>query len=138
MAGDPSASHTAERPRLLLAEEDAVLRRSLQLLLHARGFDVRAYASGTALLADPLAHTACCVIADYQLDEIDGIEVLARLRQIGWAGPAVLITGLRSSELRDRAKAQGFAQVLEKPFRDHALGNAVARLTGMGEADPLS
>ncbi len=145
MAGDTSASRTtaqtSERPRLLLAEDDAGLRRSLQLLFRARGFDVRAYASGAALLADPLARAACCVVADYQLDEIggiDGIEVLARLRESGWSGPAVLITGFATSELAARARAQGFAQVLEKPFREHALGSAIARLTGIGKPDALA
>lgn len=138
MAGEPSASRTAERPRLLLAEEDAELRRSMQLFLCARGFDVRAYASGAALLADPLAPTACCVVADYQLDGMDGIQLLSCLLAIGWSGPAVLIARTPSAELEERARAQGFAHVLEKPFREHVLGCAVARLTGVGEADPLS
>lgn len=138
MAGETSAYRIAERPRLLLATDDADLRRSLQLLFRARGFDVRAYATSTALLADPLACDACCVVADYQLDEIDGIEVLVRLRESGWSGPAVLITSFANSDLAERARAGGFSQVLEKPFRKPALGNAIARLTGVGKPDVLS
>lgn len=138
MAGDTTASPIAQRPRLALAEDDAGVRRSLQLLFRARGFDVRAYASGAALLADPLARAACCVVADYQLDEIDGIEVLARLRATGWSGPAVLITGFPSAEVSARATAEGFSEVLEKPLREHTLGNAIARLTGVGEPGALS
>lgn len=123
-----------ERPYLLLLEDDAAVRRSLQLLLRARGFDVRAYATGTALLADPLARDACCFVADYRLAEIDGIEVLSRLRESGWSGPAVLITAFPSADVSERALAHGFSQVLEKPFREHALGDALARLTGRGQA----
>ncbi len=119
-----------ERPVLLLAEEDAGLRRSLQLLLRSRGFDVHAYAKGAALLADPQADTACCIVADYHLEELSGIEILARLRQRGWSGPAVLLTPFCTADIRESASAQGFAHVLEKPIRDYTLGNAVARLTG--------
>ena len=138
MAGEIIASPSPERPRLLLVEDDAGVRRSLQLLLRARGFDVRAYATAGALLADPLAQDACCVVADYRLEETDGIEVLSRLRAEGWSGPAVLITAFPSADLSERALAHGFSRVLEKPFREHALGDAVAQLTGTSEAYSLS
>ena len=134
MTSERIASQMQERPRLLLVEDDAGVRRSLQLLFRARGFDVRAYAAGAALLADPTARDACCFIADYRLDETDGIDVLCRLRESGWSGPAVLITAFPSADLTERALAHGFSQVLEKPFREHVLGEAVARLTGGGEA----
>ncbi|NIJ15392.1 response regulator transcription factor [Sphingobium vermicomposti] len=138
MASEIIAPPVRERPRLLLVEDDAGVRRSLQLLFRARGFDVRAYATGAALLADPLTRDACCFVADFRLEEIDGIEVLARLRKTGWSGPAVLITAFPSADLSARALAQGFGQVLEKPFREHALGDAVARLMGAGQATAQS
>lgn len=138
MAGERVAPPAGERPRLLLVEDDAGVRRSLQFLFRARGFDVRAYATGAALLADPLNLGACCFVTDYRLEEIDGFEVLARLRESGWSGPAVLITAFPSPELSERALARGFSLVLEKPFREHAIGDAVARLTGAGEAAALS
>lgn len=130
MAGEIIDAPARERPRLLLVEDDAGVRRSLQLLFRARGFDVRAYATGDSLLADTLSHDACCFVADYRLEQIDGIEVLSRLRASGWSGPAVLITAFPSAELSERALAHGFDQILEKPFREHALGDAVVRLTG--------
>ena len=134
MTSERIASQMQERPRLLLVEDDAGVRRSVQLLFRARGFDVRAYAAGAALLADPTARDACCFIADYRLDETDGIDVLCRLRESGWSGPAVLITAFPSPDLTERALAHGFNQVLEKPFREHVLGETVARLTSAGEA----
>ena len=137
MADEKAASPARQRPRLALVEDDAGVRRSLQLLFRAWGFDVRAYAAGTALLADPAAREACCLVADYRLAETDGIELLSCLRGSGWSGPAVLITAFPSADLAERALARGFSQVIEKPFRDHALGDAVARLTGAGDARAL-
>ena len=129
MAGDDIAALSADRTRLLLVEDDAGVRRSLQLLLRARGFDVRAYAEGTALLADPLADSAGCFVADYSMADLDGLEVLSRLRSRGWSGPAVLITAFPTEELKERALASGFDEVLEKPFREHALADTMVRLT---------
>jgi FixJ family two-component response regulator len=138
MAGENIATPSQDRPRLLLVEDDAGVRRSLQLLLRARGFDVRAYSAGAALLADPLADSAGCFVADYSMDDLDGLEVLSRLRSRGWTGPAVLITAFPTADLRERALASGFDEVLEKPFRENVLGDTVVRLTQAREAHRLS
>lgn len=129
MAGDTRSGSAKARPRLLLVEDDAGVRRSLQLLLQAKGFDVRAYATGAALLADPSVDGASLFVADYSMDDLDGIEVLSRLRTRGWAGPAVLITAYPSPTLDARARAKGFDVVLEKPFRDHVLVETVTKLS---------
>lgn len=129
MVGDNLSGSSQRRPRLLLVEDDAGVRRSLQLLLQAKGFDVRAYATGAALLADPSSDDARCIVADYSMDDIDGLEVLSRLRARGWKGPAVLITAYPSPALEERARAEGFNLVLEKPFRDHMLVETVTRLS---------
>lgn len=116
------------RPRILLVDDDPGVRRSLQLLLRGRGFDVRAYAMGSALLADGDVHEAACFISDYRMEDIDGLAVLGRLRADGWNGPAVLITAFPSPDLIERAKAAGYASVVDKPFREHALADIVGRL----------
>lgn len=116
-----------DRARLLLVEDDPGVRRSLQLLLHGRGFEVRAYASGLALLADPTALDAVCLVSDYRMPEIDGILILQRLRQLGWEGKALLITAFRSAHLVNQALAVGYSRVIEKPLIDTALVEAVER-----------
>ncbi len=70
----------ATRPVIMLVEDDPGVRRSIQLLLQAKGYDVRSYASSKALLADPLALAAACLVTDYLMPEIDGIGVLQALR----------------------------------------------------------
>jgi FixJ family two-component response regulator len=115
------------RARLLLVEDDPGVRRSLQLLLRGRGFDVRAYASGLALLADPTTLGAVCLVADYRMPEIDGLLILRRLRDLGWRGQAVLITAFPSAHLIDQALAAGYSRVVEKPMVEAALVDAVER-----------
>lgn len=119
-----------DRARLLLVEDDSGVRRSLQLLLHGRGFEVRAYASGLALLADPTALGAVCLVADYRMPEIDGLLILKRLRNLGWRGQALLITAFPSARLIDQALAAGYGRVIEKPLVEAALVEAVERAVG--------
>lgn len=118
------------RLRILLVEDDSTLRRSLQLSLQARGYDVRAHASGVTMLQDSAWVDAACMVADSHLERPNGFEILSSLRARGWAGPALLIADDLSDELCDRATAGGFAQVIEQPFRESAVADTVARLTG--------
>jgi FixJ family two-component response regulator len=122
-----TSSQTA-RPQVLLAEDDPAVRRSLQLLLHGQGYDVRSYASGSALLADPKARNAVCFVADYRMPGMDGVETFVALRGDGWMGPAVLLTAFPSAELKERAHLAGFSAILEKPLHERSLADALTRL----------
>ena len=101
----------------------------MQLLLRGRGFEVKAYANARALLADPAALEAVCLVADYRLAGTDGIAVLQALRARGWQQPAVLMTAFGSEDIAGRARAAGFEEVFEKPLKDLALVAALERLT---------
>lgn len=119
-----------ERATILLVEDDPGVRRSLQLLLQARGYLVRAFASGIDLLADPASVKAACLVADYRLDGLDGLAVQRQLRARGWRGGAILITAFNDKDLAEQARAEGFSDVIDKPLLERALSGAVARLVG--------
>lgn len=116
------------RPKILLLEDDPAVRRSLQLLLQGQGYDVRSHAAGASLLADANTKDAVCLVADYFMDDLDGIAVLSRMRENNWRGPAILITGFPSAELRERAAVAGYATILEKPPRPNTLVELVSCL----------
>ena len=122
------ASEQAGRPRVLVVEDDAAVRRSLQLLLRGHGLDVRAFASARQALADPQAKTAACLVVDLVMPEIDGIALLAALRAAGWSGPAILISGQLTPERSASAAQAGFATVVRKPFADESIVETVHRV----------
>lgn len=124
----------AARPLLFLLEDDPAVRRSLQLVLQGRGFDVRAHESPVTLLADEGICAAACLIADYRLAHMTGIDVLLALRGLGWLGPAILITGHGSKDLSKRAAEAGFAAIFEKPLRKFSLVKALHKLTRHSDA----
>jgi two-component system, LuxR family, response regulator FixJ len=122
------------RTRILLVEDDAAVRRALQLLLTGEGYDVRSYGSGTGLARDPEALAAACLVADLMIPERDAVELLQDLRGAGWAGKAILVSGFLTSERTSRAYDAGYDRVLAKPLREAVLTNEIANLLGPGRA----
>ncbi|MEO0465654.1 MAG: response regulator [Pseudomonadota bacterium] len=114
-----------ERPncsgRLVLVEDDPDVRRSLTLMLRARGFSMDQYASGTELLSTRVLPIADGLLIDYKLPGINGIELLGRLRKAGQMAPALMITGFISTTLHARAAEAGFLDVIEKPSTGQVL-----------------
>src|SRR3546814_5329092 len=72
---DTISSTKQERPYILLVAEENALRRSLQLTLRARGYEVRAFASGAHALAEPSALQATCLITDHHMAEMTGEDL---------------------------------------------------------------
>lgn len=124
----PRSSLACKRAMVLVVEDDSAVRRSLQLLLQANGFDVRAYASSRALLSDEAALGAACLVADYRMTDPDGIATLRGMRERGWSGPAILITAYPTDDVGTQARTMGFEAVFEKPLRMRELVTAVKRL----------
>jgi len=115
-------------PDILLVEDDPGVRRSILMLLKAHGFRVKAYSLGSALISDAAAWPARLLIADWQIPDMDGFEVLSSLRSKAWPGRAMMITGYDNQLLAKKAIDSGFDHVLQKPIIDHELIGAVTRI----------
>jgi FixJ family two-component response regulator len=107
--------------RVVVIEDDENVRRSLTMVLRARGFAVEVYRSGIELLSNRTPIDAHCMIIDYKMPRIDGLTLLERLREAGNATPALMMTGFFSSTLRERALSVGYDDVLEKPMQGPTL-----------------
>jgi len=116
-----------ERRTILLVEDDPAVRRTLHLLLQAQGYLIRAYASGSALLADDSTLDADGMVADYMLPDMDGLDILKGLRTKGWTGAALLITGFPSDQLDKEARSCGFAEMVVKPLLGQSLAASMER-----------
>lgn len=121
------AAKNASRPQILVVEDDSAVRRSLQLLLAARGYAVRAHASAASALADPNAWQSDCLVADLIMADIDGVALLDLLRHKGWEGAAILISGHLNDEHSRRAADAGYGTIMQKPLADGLLLEAVAK-----------
>ena len=121
-SSDSSAPIRAKNvSRLVLIEDDENVRRSTTMMLRARGYKVDAYRTGTEFLLNARDHGCDCLLIDYKMPRVDGLEVMRRLRGTEDQTPAIMITGFYSETLRNKALSAGFSDVLEKPALPNSL-----------------
>jgi len=108
------------RSIIAIVDDDPAVLSALTFSLQVEGFAVRAYASGAALLVDLPCDSPGCLVIDYKLPGMNGLELLMELRHRQVASPAILMTTNPSVDLRDRVAAIG-AALIEKPLLGEAL-----------------
>lgn len=106
---------------VLVIDDDAAVRHALKFALELEGLDVRLYEGAAALLRDATLPRTGCLLVDYWMPDMDGMELVERLRARAVGLPALLITARPTGDLRRRARHAGFRGVVEKPFEDGAL-----------------
>jgi FixJ family two-component response regulator len=114
-SGHTEIGPPTDRPLIYVIDDDFDVLRSLRFLLETEGFDVRTFRSGTALLGSRARHDADCLVVDYKMAGIDGLELAHRLRDLDIRTPIVLITGYADENLMEKAILAGVRQVLIKP-----------------------
>jgi two-component system response regulator FixJ len=106
---------------VILVDDDAAVRDSLKFSLELEGLNVLTYESGHVLLADANLPASGCLVVDYYMPVLNGVDLLNRLRHRHVDLPAILITAKATNDVRQRAAAAGFTRVLEKPLEDGSL-----------------
>ncbi|MFO1501679.1 MAG: response regulator [Verrucomicrobiota bacterium] len=101
----------AEQLRILLVEDDPLVRRSVEMLLTHLGHSVEAAESGTDALAKMERTEFSLVLADLHMPGMKGDELAREIRRLRPKVPIVLITGSGS-----RPPSPEFVRVLNKPF----------------------
>jgi len=114
-------------PVVAVVDDEQPVRRALQRLLRASGFDVRLFATGS----DFMSHLEGidCVILDLHLPGMSGFEVQEALTERGASVPVVVLTGNDTPANRARSLANGAHAYLCKPVDDKVLLEALRPLT---------
>lgn len=121
-----------------VVDDDYDVLTSLRFLLETEGFDVCTFRSGTALLGSSVRRDADCLIVDYKMVGIDGLELVQRLRRLDVSTPIVMITGYPDENIATKASSAGVREVLLKPNLDSNLVECVRNAIGSGShAGPL-
>ena len=99
--------------RVLVVDDERLVRWSLSQRLSARGWNVTEAGTAAEALAAPAPDAA---ILDYKLPDGDGIELLRRLRHIDPDLPVIMLTAHQDTELIVEAMKAGASDYLTKPF----------------------
>jgi CheY-like chemotaxis protein len=110
-------------PRILVAEDDAEMRRLLVWNLNKAGFDVVECVDGWELLdhlgkpvlsGDPDDYDL--IVSDIRMPGVTGLEILEGIHDTEWFVPMILITAFGSAEVHREAEELGAAGMFDKPF----------------------
>ncbi len=115
---------TEERRKVFVVDDDPAVLHSLKFALELEGYLVSVYHDAAAVLAEVDFPEKGCLIVDYQLPGMNGLDMLKELRARGTRTPAVLIISRNSDALADRAAAANIP-IVEKPLLGNALNQAL-------------
>jgi two-component system response regulator MprA len=119
---------SAERPRVLVVDDDHAVRESLRRSLEFNGYDVSLAGDGAEALARIGNANPDVVIMDVMMPRLDGIETTKALRKAGNDVPILVLTALDAVGDRVEGLDAGADDYLTKPF---ALQELLARLRAM-------
>jgi PAS domain S-box-containing protein len=129
-AAGPEASGVAHRPcRVLVVDDEAVVRAQLRRSLELRGYVVEEAVNGRAALAALTAPRADgppdVAVLDMTMPDMDGAEVLVRVRAAGSRVPVVVSSGYLDVAVERRLPRGQFQGFLPKPYGATDLVNAI-------------
>jgi len=119
--------------KILVVDDDQESRDLLCEVLETNGYAPQAVANGLAareVLRRDVEYRI--VIADLQMPEESGLELLRKLRQENSKHEIILMSSFMSSAEKRAAKALGVHALLDKPFQLTELLQTVAELTAQG------
>ena len=116
-----------EALQILVVDDEPIVGKRLKPILEKSGYRVEVCQSGLEAL-NRLEHTGFdIVVTDVRMDDLDGLELLARVTAASPATKVVVITGFATVELAREALAKGAFDFLAKPFKPDDLRAVVKK-----------
>ena len=121
------------KKKVLLVEDETVLRESIRDWLVEDGYDVECVETGEEALERIKEEEFGVVVLDLRLPDIDGLQVFEHAKELKPETKGVIITAYPSQETREKAKRLGFLDYLAKPFKVEDLEKLIG--AALGEAE---
>ncbi len=114
--------------RILVVEDEARLARLIARVLGEEGYATETVGDGRSALKQALAETFDLLIVDWMLPDLDGIQIVKRLRSAEISVPVLMLTARSQIEDRVEGLDAGADDYLPKPF---ALPELLARVRAL-------
>jgi two-component system, LuxR family, response regulator FixJ len=118
-ANRPNRPSDLDGPTIAVVDDDPAVSDSIRALLEAHGAFVHTYQSGSAFLrASPKVD---CLVLDYHMPGLNGLDVISELQKNGRTAPTVLITAIDDPSVEQRALRLGIKELVKKSSGPQAL-----------------
>ena len=112
-------------PIVFVVDDDISVRESLELLIRSEGWQPETFESAQEFLAHPRALVPSCLVLDFSLPGLNGLELQKRVAVERTDMPIIFITGFGDVPMTVQAMKAGAAEFLTKPFGDDVLLRAI-------------
>ena len=113
--------------KVLVIDDEEGIRNLLDTLLSRKGYDVVLADGGRKGLELFRRERPDVVVLDLKMPEMDGMTVLAQIRNADQKLPVIILTGAGTPETERQVYALGVHEFVEKEFSLHRLGDALKR-----------
>ena len=145
MVREPGASLTvgcnsgAMQKRILIVDDEPNVRLNFRMTLETDGYEVSEAASAEQALELLVEHPFALAILDMRMPGMDGLELLAKLRESGISVPVMIVTAYGDVPHAVKAMKVGAIDFLQKPIRPVDFRKAVTGIVNRGgePLDPL-
>jgi len=121
----------ASRQIVFIVDDDVSIRESLEPLIRAAGWQPRSFGTAQEFLAHPRVSVPSCLVLDFALPDVNGLELQKRIVADRKEMPIIFITAYGNVSMSVEAMKGGAVEFLTKPFGDdvllRAIGNALER-----------
>jgi len=113
------------KPVVFVVDDDISVRESLELLIDKEGWQPKTFASAQEFLSSPRAAVPSCLLLDFSLPDINGLELQKRVAAERTDVPIIFITGYGDIPKTVQAMKAGAVEFLTKPFNEEVLLTAI-------------
>jgi FixJ family two-component response regulator len=115
------------RGKVYLVDDDPAVRKALNRLIAAAGYEVETFADAAAYLAAPSPEGAGCLVVDVRMPGMSGFDLQGWIAGTGRSLPVVFITGHGDEDVRAHALRSGAVDLLFKPVDEARLVAAIEK-----------
>jgi FixJ family two-component response regulator len=123
--GTPARSVLPISPIVFVVDDDISVRESLELLLRCEGLEVETFESAQEFLARARPLVPSCLVLDFSLPGLNGLELQKRIAQERQDMPVIFLSGRGDIPTTVQAMKAGAVEFLTKPFNDAVLMTAI-------------
>jgi CheY-like chemotaxis protein len=112
--------------RIAVVDDQAAMRIALRRLLSAHGHRVEVFSSAEEFLSVALNTEAHCLLLDFHLPQMSGLDLAHQLTELGYGPPIIFMSGSEDEDIRRECLDFGCVAFLRKPFSQSELTAALA------------
>jgi FixJ family two-component response regulator len=114
--------------RILIVDDETNVRLNYRVTLETEGYEIFEAGSAALALQELLERSFTVAILDMRMPEMDGLELLAKMREVGITVPAMIVTAYSDVPHAVKAMKLGAIDFLQKPLRPEELRCIVAEI----------